>query len=201
MPLEIEAKIKVDDLVDVRAKLNALGATNEGEADERNWVLDDAGQSLKARGFLLRVRSLGETGGILTVKRPIAEGGEFKTREEVETMVDSTHDLLKQLEILGYRTAWIYEKRRQTWLWRDCVIALDECPEIGSFVEIEGSPESIRLVCADLGLDPDTSINDNYLTLWRRHLEEKGEAPRNMEFDRARNADDPDLANLEDLLL
>lgn len=199
MSREIEAKIKVDGLVEIRMRLNELGASNEGETNERNWVLDNSAGSLESRGLLLRVRNLGDAGAILTVKRPV-EGGEFKVREEVETMVDSVRDLLKQLDMLGYQVKWIYEKRRQTWLWRDCVLALDECPELGFFVEIEGEPDAIRAVCEDLYLDPESHIDDNYLTLWRKYLEANGEEDRNMVFSSDAKWADDDLASLSDLL-
>lgn len=201
MAVEIEAKIKVDELDEIRKRLSVLGAANEGEALEKNWVFDDDNGRLKADGALLRVRCLGEPGGILTVKRPTPGGdGEFKTREEVETLVDSVHDLLKQLDMLGYRKSWIYEKRRQTWLWHDCVLALDECPEMGSFVEIEGEPDRIREVCAELELDPDAHLNDNYHVLWTRWLEARGEGPRDMVFARSPEDKDFDWNNLADWL-
>ncbi len=181
MALECEAKLKVSDLERIRIRLDKLGAANEGECLERNWVLDDAGGDLRRRGVLLRVRNVGGEDGILTVKLPIT-GGEFKSREEIETMADSTADLLRQLEVLGFRPVWRYEKYRQTWLWRDCVLALDECPEMGYFVEIEGAPDHIRDVAADLGLDAGQHIQDNYLGLWQKHLEAKGQPLRDMVF-------------------
>ena len=181
MPQECEAKLKVDDLDALRNKLASLGAANEGDCLERNWVLDDASGSLRQRGVLLRVRNMGGAGGVLTVKQPL-EGGAFKTREETETMVDSTADLLRQFEILGYRVAWIYEKYRQIWLWSDCVIALDECPEIGSYIEIEGAPDKIRHAALDLGLNPEHHIPDTYLGLWMRHLGKRGGGRRDMLF-------------------
>ena len=183
MAREIEAKIRVSDLNAIHARLLALGASDEGVNLERNWVFDDATGSLHARGVLLRVRSHGDAGGILTVKRKV-DGGAFKTREEVESMIDSTDDLLRQFEILGYGVAWIYEKRRRTMLWRDCVFALDECPEIGCFVEIEGSEDDIRAACETIGLNPDSHIEDNYLGLWQKHLRANGEEPRHMTFAR-----------------
>lgn len=180
MPKEIEAKLRVADLDRVRQTLVRLGAEDRGECLERNWILDDAAGSLYARGVLLRVRREGED-GVLTVKLP-AEAGEFKVREEIETSVGSPEVLLRQLEAVGFRTAWIYEKIRHTWLWRGCAVLLDRCPEIGDFVEIEGSPEAIRAVAADLGLDPGAHIGDNYLGLWIRHLESRGEGKRDMIF-------------------
>lgn len=201
MAKEIEAKIKIDNIVDLRGRLNALGASLEGSANEKNWVFDDESGSLAGMGFLLRVRNLGDVACVLTVKRPTGGGEGFKAREEVETVVDSTRDLLKQLEMLGYSVRWIYEKRRQTWLWRECVISLDECPKIGNYIEIEGLPEIIRRVCQDLGLNPDDHIEDNYLTLWQKHLAARGEPDRNMVFSQAgKDKDDPDFNKLSELL-
>lgn len=182
MARECEAKLRVDSLDAIRNRLTALGAANEGDCLEKNWVLDDSSGRLAKQGKLLRVRSLGDAGGILTVKTPLP-GGEFKNREEIETMVDSTEDLLRQLQTVGFHVAWIYEKKRQTWLWSDCVLALDECPEMGTFVEIEGTPDRIKSVAAELGLDPELHIEDNYLTLWKKHIEETGQRPRHMLFD------------------
>lgn len=181
MATETEAKIKVDDLAPIAARLQDLGAVDKGTALERNWVLDRPDDELQHGGALLRVRNVGGPGGILTVKRRTVEG-QFKTREEVECTVDSSHALLQQLEMVGFRVKWIYEKRRATWLWHDCVLALDECPEIGCFVEIEGEADSIRRAAADIGLDPDEHLGDNYLGLWQKHLAARGEGPRDMVF-------------------
>lgn len=181
MATECEAKIRVEDLEPLRHRLEEAGAVNEGEYLERNWVLDFPDGSLHSRGTLLRVRNVGEVGGVLTVKHRV-DGGAFKTREEVESMVDSTEDLLRQLEILGFQVKCIYEKLRGTWLFYDCVLALDECPEMGSFIEIEGTPERIREAALQLELDPNDHLDDNYLELWRKYLEEKGEAHRHMVF-------------------
>ncbi|MDR3211228.1 MAG: DUF4416 family protein [Planctomycetota bacterium] len=182
--LEIEAKIPVADIQLIRARLATLGAFDAGKERERNWVFDLPDGSLVATKRLLRLRSLGGYDGILTVKRPLANQEEqaFKTREEVEIRIDSLAACLRQLDILGYQVVWIYEKRRHNWHWRGTVIALDQCPEIGCFVEIEGKPRRIREVCADLGLDPAASLSENYLTLWERHLAARGEGRRNMLF-------------------
>ena len=181
MSLECEAKLKVPDLGRIQVKLKRLGASNDGRCLERNWVFDDLESSFRKSGKLLRVRSMGGDSGVLTIKIPVV-GGEFKNREEIETMVDSTTDLLRQLDVLGFRIIWIYEKYRQTWCWHDCVLALDECPELGCFVEIEGTPECIREAATELGLDPDAHIEDNYLGLWTKHLTALGQSFRNMVF-------------------
>lgn len=187
MAVECEAKIKVDNLPALQLRLQQLGAASEGECLERNWVLDDKDNSLRDHDILLRVRNMGDVGGILTVKRKAdgdAFGTAFKTREEIESMTDSTSDLLRQLELIGFHPRWIYEKRRQTWLYRDCVVSLDTLPEIGTFIEIEGVPDTISAVARELGLDPDDHIDDNYLGLWNKHLKQHNEGPRHMVFNR-----------------
>lgn len=179
--MEIEAKIKVPELDSYRARLQSLGGTPHGQVRERNQVLDDKTSTLRAAGKLLRVRSTGGDDCVLTVKAP-AQSGEFKTREEIETVVASRDNLLRQLSFLGYETAWIYEKDRDSWTYGGCEIALDTLPEIGCFIEIEGTPEAIRRVCAYLNLDPKSHIDDNYLGLWQKHLAARGEAQRDMIF-------------------
>ncbi|MCD8138407.1 MAG: class IV adenylate cyclase [Planctomycetaceae bacterium] len=181
MGMEIEAKLRVADLRPIAEKLRRLGARDEGTVLERNWVLDSDDNRLKGWDVLLRIRTSGGDEAVLTVKRR-GDGGEFKTREEVESRVDSAEVLLRQFEMTGFRTVWIYEKKRSTWTWRDCEVVLDELPELGSFVEIEGEPEAIRRVAADIGLNPDDHIDDNYLGLWQKHLAARGESERHMVF-------------------
>lgn len=89
---------------------------------------------------------------------------------------------LAQFRAMGYDVVWIYEKYRQTWQWRDCVLMLDQCPEIGLFIEIEGTPKMIRKAAGKLGLDPDSHINDSYRKLWKKHLAFLGQVTRHMLF-------------------
>ncbi len=182
MALEVEAKIRVDSLEPVRAKLAALGAVDEGRVRERNWVLDTPDESLRRAGKLLRVRNTGGDGGVLTVKTPVAGDGAFKRREEVEVTVDSSDRLLVQFAALGYDVMWIYEKYRTTYHWRGCCVLLDECPEIGDFVEVEGDADAIRTVLRDLGLDAADHLDANYLGLWQEYLTARGEGRRDMVF-------------------
>ena len=184
VPLEIETKFAVPDLDAVRGRLAGAGAVRIGGGLERNWILDDAEGSLFRRRILFRLRDEGERGSVLTVKKPAREG-KFKTREEVNAAVESVGKLLAQMEMLGYRTKWRYEKRRETWRWLDCLVCLDECPEIGAFVEIEGEPPAIRAAAAGLGLDLESHIDDNYLDLWQNHLDALGQPRRDMGFGNA----------------
>lgn len=181
MTLETEAKLPLHDHAPVRAALERAGARCLRTELERNMVLDSPDESLRARGMLLRVRTTGTDEALLTIKRPAPDAG-FKTREEIQTRVVDADALLRQLEALGYAVRRIYEKRRQTWALDGCEVCLDELPEIGLFVEIEGTPDAIQATAAKLGLDTNTHIGDNYLTLWDKHLAALGQQPRDMVF-------------------
>lgn len=182
-PVEREAKVPVPDLAPAEARLRSVGAVHQGKVREQNWVLDDVQGSLRGRGMLLRLREhVGEPGGVITVKYPMADG-EFKTRGELETRVDDIKTALAQFELLGYRKSFYYEKDRDAWEWRGCHIALDRLPGIGCFVEVEGTEEGIRGVLTELGVDPAASVKMNYLGLWEEYCKKHGLSRRDMRFD------------------
>lgn len=182
MSMEIEAKLRVDSFEPVRAGLGALGAEKCGSALERNWVLDTTDNGLLSSGMLLRLRNTGGAGGVVTVKGKSQKNTAFKSREEVETSTDDCEKSLRQFAMLGYSVSWLYEKIRESWRTKECSIELDHCPEIGDFVEIEGTPDAIRALAPQLGLDPDAHVNDSYLGLWQKHLAALGQPKRDMVF-------------------
>ncbi len=181
MAVETETKLRVADLTPIRASLSRLSAIHKGACLEQNWVLDTPEKTLAKSGRLLRLRSTGGHAGVVTVKQPV-KGGAFKTREEVETGTDDLAVTLRQFEMLGYAVDWRYEKYRDSWTGLGCVFALDRCPEIGSFVEIEGEPDAIRQAAGQLGLDISQHIGDSYLGLWMKHLKALGQQKRDMLF-------------------
>ncbi len=183
MHIERECKIRVADQDALKARMKACNAQSLGRVYERNWVLDTEKHELHARQMLLRLRSAdNEKGGILTVKRP-ALNSRFKTREEIEIHVDSISGAKTLLAALGYEPRWYYEKYREYWRYKGCVIALDELPEIGNFIEVEGPADhAIRLVLEDLELDPEDHIDLNYLGLFEQFCQSKGEPLRDMRF-------------------
>ena len=183
MHIERECKIRVRDQDALKARLESRDALSLGRVYERNWVFDTAEHELHARQVLLRLRSAdNEKGGTLTVKCP-APHSQFKTREEIEVQVGSMSGAKTLLAALGYEPKWYYEKYREYWRYRGCVIALDQLPEIGTFIEVEGPADhAIRLVLEDLELDPEEHIDLNYLGLFEQFCQSKGEPMRDMRF-------------------
>ena len=179
--LETEMKIPVARLDTVRQRLVVSGATQRSESSlEDNWVLDDAGGSLRRAGRLLRLRRYGE-GTLLTLK----EAGQFKagvkSRPEFETMVDSSEGILAVLRALGYSPVRRYQKRREAWALGTLQVCLDETP-MGSFVELEGEAATLGPAALRLGLDPACAVAGTYLDLWHAFRSAHPEAPDDMVF-------------------
>src|SRR3954466_1626093 len=106
MPVEIEAKMKVQEHGTVRSQLEKLGATKVGEFLEINTFFDTEDRSLLAADRGLRIRqkrdrSSGAEEFILTVKGP-RQHGQLKSREETEVNVADPRLMTSILEQLGY---------------------------------------------------------------------------------------------------
>jgi adenylate cyclase class IV len=107
--------------------------------------------------------------------RTLVPAGRHKVREEIEVEIANEAELKHILEALGMRSWFRYEKFRTTFRlpaatrWaKDLLIELDETP-IGAFVELEGSPDSIRRAAELLGYSPREYITQSYLAL---HLDQ-----------------------------
>lgn len=178
---ETEIKIPVSDLASCRAILASAGAVRVSERHlERNKLFDDAEGRLLAAGEALRVRHA-RGRGILTFKGPASFDGPIKRREELEVEVSDPALLEIILERLGYAVKFRYEKRREEFRWKECLVALDETP-IGSFVEIEGEAGAIGEAVKGLGLDAANAARSSYAGLYRRAREKDSRLPPDMVF-------------------
>lgn len=163
--LESEIKLRVAGPEPARAALARLGATRvRARYLEDNLLLDDAAGSLRAAGSLLRLRRTpGEA--VVTHKGPRSDVGGIKSREELEVVVSDAAAAEAIFESLGYRGVFRYQKYRESYVWKDVEIVLDETP-IGTFLEIEGTPEAIHATSAALGRRPEEFITTSYAGLF-----------------------------------
>jgi adenylate cyclase class 2 len=209
MARETEIKLRVADVGAFRAALAKLGVRNvsasAGSVHEYNVVFDTAGDHLKQRGQLLRIRTETREGKgkhrkqaqrvLLTFKRPVRsdprrEGseGSHKVREEIELQVADGEELAKIFEGLGMRPWFRYEKYRTTYRlpkeqhWAvGLLIELDETP-IGMFVELEGPANAIDHAAQALGFSKGDYIVENYFVLYREDCRRRGEEAGDMLF-------------------
>jgi adenylate cyclase, class 2 len=187
MPVEIEAKMKVPDLSQVRARLEELHSEPHGSVLETNTFFDTEDRSLLAKDQGLRLRHIrnqrsGDEATILTYKGPRMHGP-LKSREEREVAVGSAKEAMALLEGLGFSRVLTFQKRRESWVLHGCHIELDELPYLGTFVEIEGPKEQIVLkVRESLHLGARPLIKASYIALLMTHLQEKGITDRVVTF-------------------
>lgn len=167
---EIEVKLKVDDFVAVRARLESLGARlKERVEDEADLLFRSASDPEALAGQVLRLRAFGGSAGMLTWKGPPVFENGVKQREEVQTEVADAPTMRALLERLGYEVRLEYSKRREYWDLRGLTVSLDELPW-GSYVEVEGEAAEIEGAVADLGLAESERVEEGYPQMAARYL-------------------------------
>ena len=177
MHIEIEAKIKVDSLEQVAAKLTGLGAEFRQEQLQTDYHFDDANMTLQKTDRCLRLRRqlVNESERFFLTYKGAKEKSSFKKRQEIEIEIVDGDSVRELLSALGYEKALVIEKRRRIWQLGDCVVALDELPLIGNFVEIEGPDEQkIADVQRTLGLSRLPHVEKSYAALIKAKLCELG---------------------------
>ncbi len=165
--LEIEAKLLVDDLVGVKARLEALGAAlSHARVFERNVRYEDPAGTLTPHGIVLRLRQ--DDHARLTYKGPPDEAARvpgLQARFEAEVTVSDFDTMDVILRKLGFHPFMVYEKYRTTYVYNGAEIMLDEMP-YGSFVEIEGHPDRIEPLIEALGLADARRFEESYARLF-----------------------------------
>lgn len=153
MQTEIEAKFLNVSHEEIREKLKALGARlqhpmrlmrrknfdfpdNKLERDRTGWVrVRDEGDKCTLAYKQLNDRSLHGT-------------------KEVNVIVDSFDDTCLLLEQIGLEAKSYQETKRESWLFDDAQIEIDEWPWIKPFIEIEAPTENELYAIVDkLGLN------------------------------------------------
>jgi adenylate cyclase, class 2 len=166
MPIEIEAKIKVDKLDEYPTLLQNLGAVFQQESSQKDIFFDREGGELIRNHCGLRLRQ--ETGpdrqkNQLCFKGPVQTASSLKQRQEIEFSVGDAAQAEVFLKALGFETMITVEKHRAVWRLEGCLVCLDVVEKLGCFVEIEGPDDpTIGRVAGRLGLDTRRHIPSSY---------------------------------------
>jgi adenylate cyclase class 2 len=177
MHIEIEAKIKVDSLEQVTAKLTELGAEFGQEQLQTDYHFDDSNMTLRKTDRCLRLRRqiANESERFFLTYKGAKEKSSLKKRQEIEIEIADGDSVPNLFSALGYEKVLTIEKKRITWHLGDCVVALDQLLLIGSFVEIEGPDEQkIADVQRNLGLSNLPVILESYASLMEKKLRQLG---------------------------
>jgi len=175
VPIEIEAKILLNDVASMETKLAQVGAHREMELLEVNTFFDTPQGELKATDQGLRVRVEQQVDGpyqavIITHKGPRAHG-RLKSRSETELNVDNAQQAAELLTAIGFVPVLTFEKRRTRWQFERTIVALDQVPYLGNFIEIEGpSEEAVLAARRALGLEHAPLMRASYIAMLRTYL-------------------------------
>ncbi len=187
MAWETELKLRVSSHDPVRERLREHSAARAGKVLEVNDIFDRPDGALRRRGVGLRIRSTRpQVGGddltMMTVKG-VRLPGVVKSREEVEFPVPNAETASRALNLLGFVRVLRYQKRRESWQLGECRVELDEPPQIGIFVEIEGPDEqTIFAMRRTLGLDDAEPVAESYVHLVAAYCDAYGLTDRVVEF-------------------
>ncbi len=162
--VEIEVKIKVDDLNAVKEKILRIGAKIEKDRFwEENTLFDFPSQDLYKKKQALRLRKINKK-SYLTFKGSPQKSRKFKVRAEFETEVKKEKQLRKILKALGLVPSFHYQKYRTTYRKKHLRICLDET-SIGHFIELEGERSEIVRFTKSLGFSKNEFIKLDYIQL------------------------------------
>lgn len=170
---EVETKIRIPDLPEIRSRLVRIHAGSPSVSDQRdvyyNHPMRDFGRTDEA----LRIRYEGDR-CTLTYKGPKLATKGAKTREEFNLTVESGENLEEILRRLGFVRSAEVRKHREEFDLGSASVALDEVNGLGSFVEIEvmahdageGAEKEIEQIKGELGIEG-PHIPQSYLELLR----------------------------------
>jgi adenylate cyclase, class 2 len=166
MSTEIEKKYRINE--ELRAEV--VRALEEAKAEyvrrdfEENIIYSN--ELLRSSAAVIRLRLVGDR-ALLTYKRSIENHFNVKERVEHETAVADAGALKAILSELEMKPVLVYEKYRDTWMFRSVEVVLDELP-FGYFMEIEGSVTGIAEAEILLGIEHLESVHETYPGLTSR---------------------------------
>jgi len=183
MKTEIEVKLRIDDPGSIERSLKAIDGVSLVQARqfEDNQLYDFPDFSLKTRGAMLRLRTLGRSSLLTYKEAPRVEGG-AKVRDEIEVQVGESEVMAAIISKIGLRPLFRYQKYRTTWSYSELEVTLDETP-IGFFMELEGPRPLIDQLAARLGFKSSDYIVKSYLSLYQDHLRARGLPLKDMVFE------------------
>jgi predicted adenylyl cyclase CyaB len=156
MNLEIEAKIKVEQLDLYAHKLRQLDAHLHSTVEQKDCFFDRPDHSLLQADSGLRLRQEiadQQQRNVLCFKGP-CRSGKFKQRTEIQFQVDHADQTEMLLEALGFVPTLQFD---------DCLVCLDVVEQLGNFIEIEGPDEqSIQRVLDKLQLAECDHVPNSY---------------------------------------
>ncbi len=168
--LEIEAKIKVEDIASYIPLLKKAGAKLVMQLLQKDSFFDSPARELLQNDSGLRLRKetnlQNNTTRIILCHKGPARVGKYKQRQETELEVSNFGIACQLLQNLGFEAVATVEKHREQWQLGGCWVCLDRVAKLGDFVEVEGpSEEAIATVLGQLDLADREHIQESYVKM------------------------------------
>jgi adenylate cyclase, class 2 len=170
---EIELKFKLNSLKEkneLEKKLISFKAKKIGFFFESNSLFDFENRSISENDCVLRLRKINND-CFLCFKGPL-KSKKFKERMELEFKVNEKNTL-KDLQSMGLKKFFIYEKKKTVFNLMNSVIDVAELPVIGFWIEIEGSKKEIKLIAEKIGFNLNKGIVKSFPQLFKEEVKKK----------------------------
>jgi predicted adenylyl cyclase CyaB len=174
--VELEAKYRVPDPASLDQKLKLLGFRSTAPVTQRDEYYDTRDKTLEALDYVVRLRRIG-TEAICAIKGPRnwTPRQEY-SRIELEFEAKNLQSVLQELDQRGLSRTWYFEKRRTSYRKEQSAvrIELDEIPEVGFFIEMEGPFDEARHVAGKLSSMLVGPERKNYAEIFRDFKRNQG---------------------------
>lgn len=169
--MEIEVKVKIEDIEEVKKKLMEMGVVFSEPKQQIDDYYKQKGKETETQrqgSYIIRIRS--ENGKFfLTMKILTGKQGVW---EEFETKISDKEQMEKMLDKMGYVVVISKVKERTQGKFNDFEINLDKIEGLGNFVEFElitddskKAKERILSLIEKLGLPKENIIHKGYVRL------------------------------------
>jgi adenylate cyclase class 2 len=174
---EIEVKAKVDNVREIRTRLENLGCVFSVPKRQEDVVFlarDVEYENIRTGTNVLRVRKTGDT-CLFTLKR---RGANELDNIEKEVTVSDGKTITDMLGLLGYRAVVAVNKERVECRYGEYEICLDTVDTLGEFIEIEKMSDEdgetvqqeLLAFLLTLGVNPSDRVTKGYDTLVRERI-------------------------------
>ena len=141
MNIEVEIKVKVENLEEIKEKISKIGKLVKAIKQIDEYYVPSHRDFFAKKpqpDEWLRIRTNPDK-VVFEYDRSINKkaNGEQDYAEEYETKISDAGEFRKILEFLDFKKVVIIEKDREYWICGDIEIALDKVKGLGSFVEAE----------------------------------------------------------------
>lgn len=184
MAIETEIKFVVAHVDELNQRLQTAGfRLQTPRSFESNVLYDWPDRRMRAHTEILRIRNYAGRWTLTHKRLPDSGPGEdrHKHRVETETVVEDGEALAIVFLSLGLTEAFRYEKWRTEWSDGAGHCVVDETP-IGIYAELEGEPEWIDRIAAQIGIPPEQYSTLSYGRLFEIWRTEHNSEARDLTF-------------------